>query len=184
MPKLLLFVFGTLIFTSCTTTRDFNFQTAYKFKYIKYGKSKSFRNSPDLLSSDGKFIIGNEDAGVLHPVMHFEANLAVRNQVPKKDKIISSGRKLHNNSELPTHTVVSDHSKLKLAGLKNVERISRETGFRDLHPALQGFLFVVFGFGLVLVGSLIGNIAVLPTVLIIAGFALAIFGFYKMLSQL
>ena len=65
-----------------------------------------------------------------------------------------------------------------------IKNVKKEAAFRDLHPALQGFFFTIGGIGLVVAGSLLGSVQILPTILVIGGFVLIAFGFYKMLSHL
>lgn len=71
--------------------------------------------------------------------------------------------------------------------VKSVEKtkhISRKSGFRDIHPTLQGFFFTIAGIGLIVAGPLLGSLQVIPTVLVICGVILIVIGFYKMLSHL
>jgi hypothetical protein len=56
--------------------------------------------------------------------------------------------------------------------------------FANTHPALQGFIFVVIGFGVVLLGTLLGGAQIVSTIVIILGFVIAIYGFIKILTHL
>ncbi len=69
-------------------------------------------------------------------------------------------------------------------GIENTQHVNRTQGFADMPPALQGFFFVLMGFGLVVAATLLGSAKIISTILIIGGFGLVAFGFYRMISQL
>ncbi len=187
MPRLLFTFILLCLITSCSTTRKFDFKTAYKFKYLKYPEIKKDNQTPQLLASNGKVIALAEKKNTIPETIRMQANIEIRNSGVIKSAEKKSPGNLKEKTiarEKAGQSVQTKESKLEVAGVKKINKISRKAGFSDLHPALQGFLFVVFGFGLVLVGSLLGATHLIPLILVIAGFALVIFGFYKMLTHL
>jgi hypothetical protein len=187
MNKIFLLIMAGSLFSSCALNKRFDFKSAYKFKYVKYGKLTDNDSMPSLVASADKRGIIQQQLNIKH--LNIQDDLVtVKSRSGSQVMKISGQQIRHSKSvkEFRTKGPVSNSGvssrHLKMAPHKKA--IKGTSGFHDLHPALQGFLIVVLGFGVVLAGALLGSLYILSTILIIGGLVIAGFGFYLIVKQI
>lgn len=187
MTRPLQYTLLIVLLCSCTASRKFDFNAAYKFKYLRYNPVQVTDSVPPLLASAEKLMLAPAGPPVI-PELRI------------KEKYIPSQKKIKPVCKKKYMTVKDDYRNsytaerysagktavipFKTYNRKGIKHIKNTMGFGDLHPAFQGFIFVAIGFGLIVAGSVITGIQILPVVLIIGGIALVVFGFIKILTQL
>ena len=187
MVKSLLYLALIVLICSCTTTRKFDFRSAYKFRYLRYDHVNKTDSVIPLLASADKHMLAPATAPVI-PEIKFTEKSAMKHKTTRSAILSHESREtgILNNSLSADRYSAGKTAVIpfKKYDLKSEKHINRTSGFVDLHPAFQGFIFVALGFGLIVAGSIITGIEVLPVVLLVAGIALVIFGFIKILRQL
>ncbi len=185
-------VVGLLLLLSCTTGKKFNYQTAYKFKYIQHQEEDE--SLPHILSQ----------ARTLIPEGHPENPPALKElHDPDLTASITPGinstlnYKPELNRVLETEsreraTDVQKADKKEVPGkIKDIKRKNKKirkrrkpSMYEDTHPALKGFIWVAFGLGVILAAVILVPAEVISLILVIIGFGLVAFGFIKILSVL
>jgi hypothetical protein len=182
-PILLLLI---SIFSSCTIGRKFDYRSAYKFKYLRYEKQTMNDSLPSFLVFCDKKGIPWERLNIIqlqmreNPIRNKSINGYQARKIINSDVAQSKLNKVYKRKF--TEVNVMSVQELKKNTNKTATRLN--SGFHDLHPALQGFLIVAIGFGVVLTGALLGSLPTLSTILIIGGLVVAAIGFYIIATQI
>ncbi len=208
MSKMALIFIGLIIYvlTGCTPSKKFDFQAAYKFKYIEHSQKDQhvgIRPSSFLVSSEEKSIVPGitpaDRRGIINE--HIHVNMAAGNL-----RIRSAGmaeRKLVDNEYIPIEKSreiesgrVDTEELLEVKpgqtgfrsgmnesrDIADIEKIQERKAWKDSPPQFKGFVYTAVGFGVVLAGILIGSPQFLSLSLVILGFGIVGFGFMKMLG--
>ena len=175
------------LLASCTASRKFDFNSAYKFSYLRYHPSPLNDSVPPLMVSSDHQVLTPSGQPVI-PDLEFQGKTIPINKKTMQARVKKPAVVKHvfrNSDTVEKYTDgETEVIPLKTFTGKHIKHHQSTAGFSDLHPAFQGFIFVALGFGLIVAGSVIIGVQVIPVVLIVGGIALAVYGFVKILSQL
>lgn len=185
-----------LTLVNCSPVRNFNYHSAYKFKYIQV-QSDQAETSPSKLieaqvSDKSEYY---EASQINSPFIPASGKLATPDhpitlpltpvELKKSDSPLSGHEDNLFNSEKENYQKeVSKETKHVKRAQRKIKKRRRGSAFGDIHPRLKGFIWVVIGLGVVLVGVILIPVEVLSLIAIILGFGLVAFGFLKILGIL
>jgi len=181
--NLIFTIIGISLFCRCAPTRKFDYGTAYKFKYIRHHPPKEIQPDPELL--DPKF---NEIYASLveipsppdfieiqeTDIQKEEKRELTESRVDTREFTLSGKEKRMMRAEL--------RSLIKSVKRSDIQKKRRPSSYSNTHPAMQGFIIALVGFGVILASVLIG-VQTLSAVMLIVGFIIIGYGILKILMN-
>ena len=189
--KFSLILFWISLIIGCSPSRRFDYRTAYKFRYIEHHTNKD-TVPPDQLSArlpDYQEI--NLDNSVILKPQVPEVENSLPDQLTEKKPGLSSSEITGSKIIIPNLSM-QEKKELRKNTIRKLKEVKKEyrkikkrrkgSGFSNIHPRLQGFIFVAIGLGVVLVSATLISAQTLSVILVILGFGLVAFGFLKILG--